>query len=205
MLKFLYIAGAINTAVSIWSAVSYASSRHDFDDIIPGLLMLATAGLGLVLTCLGAFQIYCREKRLWVAAATLVCAAPLAVLLLHSRLERITAEDLAVARNLALVAGVVGTLVWLNVALCREWVKGDLRSRFCQPLSIRWRFFGSSHAGCAFRVHYSDNRGYIHRAICWTLWYRRGVRWGRDELIDEETANESYARAGSPSSRVIMR
>jgi len=97
---------------------------------------------------------------------------------------RMTAEDLIVWRNIAIVPCIVGVLWSLAVVLCREWVKSDLRNRICQPISVRWRFFASTRIACAFKVIYSDVRGQIHRATCCTYWHRRGVTWESDEIID---------------------
>ena len=96
------------------------------------------------------------------------------------------AEDIIVWRNIAIIPVIVGTLQFLCVTLCREWVKSDLRGKLCKPVSVRWRFFASSHVTCAFRVIYADFRGRLHRARCRTYWHRRSVTWEDDALIDFE-------------------
>lgn len=100
-----------------------------------------------------------------------------------------TAEDIIVWRSLAIIACIVAVLWFLAVVLCREWVKADLRDRLCQPVSLRWRYWTWTPQ-CAFQVIYSDVRGRIHRATCWTHWHRRNVTWEKDEVIDHrhETA-----------------
>src|SRR5947199_3566817 len=95
-----------------------------------------------------------------------------------------SSEDLTAWRNIAIIPLIVGALWSLAVILCREWVKNDLRDRICQPISVRWRFFASTWITCAFKVIYSDFRGEIHRARCWTYWHRRAVTWESDEIID---------------------
>ena|SRR5687767_15122456 len=97
-----------------------------------------------------------------------------------------TSEDFIIWRNAALVPCIIATLWFLAVVLCREWVKSDLRRRRCEPLRIRWRPFAwrTNSLTCSFRVIYSDSRGQIHRAICWTYWHRSSVMWDADEIID---------------------
>ena len=97
-----------------------------------------------------------------------------------------TAEEITAWRNIAIVPCIVAVLWSLAVVLCREWVKSDLRQRMCKPLRVRWRPFAcdTNHLTCSFRVVYSDFRGQMHRAICWTYWHRPSVTWEADEIID---------------------
>ena len=97
-----------------------------------------------------------------------------------------TPEDITAWRNIAIVPCIVAALWFLAVVLCREWVKSDLRRRMCEPVRIRWRPFAwrTNRLTCSFKVVYSDFRGQIHRAICWTYWHRPSVTWDADEIID---------------------
>ena len=90
-----------------------------------------------------------------------------------------------VTRNIAIVAIIFALLWTLAVLLCREWVKSDLRDRILTPIHIRWRPFSwrTNWLTCAFRVEYSDLNEKIHRATCWTYWYRREVTWETDETV----------------------
>ena len=94
-----------------------------------------------------------------------------------------SAEDITVWRNIAIIPIIVGVLQFLCVMLCREWVKSDLRQRICKPIRVRWRPFASTRLTCAFKVVYSDFHGEIHRATCRTYWHRRSVTWDGDEII----------------------
>ena len=80
---------------------------------------------------------------------------------------------------------IVALLYSLSVILCREWVKRDLRERACQPIKVRWRFWLSNRAACAFKVVYSDLQGQIHRADCQTSWFYKNVIWFADEIIGD--------------------
>ena len=101
-----------------------------------------------------------------------------------------TAEDIIAWRNVAIIPCIIAVLWFLAVVLCREWVKSDLRDRVCQPVSVRWQYFSGLPNTCAFKVIYSDFRGQIHRATCWTHWHRPSVTWQSDEIVDyrHETA-----------------
>ncbi len=96
-------------------------------------------------------------------------------------------ENLQVWFNLAIVFGIVAVLCTLAVVLCREWVKTDLRERGFCPLRVRWRplAFWTDGLTCGFDVRYSDLRGLIHKARCWTYWHRPSVTWEADEIIGE--------------------
>jgi hypothetical protein len=96
-----------------------------------------------------------------------------------------TTEDIIAWRNIAIVPCIVAALWSLAVVLCREWVKSDLWERGCEPLRVWWRPFAwrTNWLTCSFSVVYSDFRGQIHRAICWTYWHRRSVIWDSDEII----------------------
>lgn len=102
------------------------------------------------------------------------------------------AVDIIVYRNLAIVVLIVAALQCLGVTLCREWIKSDLRRRRCEPHRIRWQPFAwrTNLLTCSFRVVYSDFRGHVHRASCWTYWHRPRVTWATDEIIDA-TGNTS--------------
>lgn len=78
---------------------------------------------------------------------------------------------------------IIAVLWGLGVILCREWVKNDLRKNICRPISVRWRFFASGNAGCAFKVVYSDYLGQLHRARCRSDWHRPRVIWESDQII----------------------
>ena len=96
-----------------------------------------------------------------------------------------SAEHWIVVRNIATVVGIVAVLWTLAVMLCREWVKSDMRERMLTPIHIRWCPFSwrTNRLTCAFSVAYSDQNGRIHRATCWTYWYRREVKWETDEIV----------------------
>ncbi|MBI2927833.1 MAG: hypothetical protein HYY24_19245 [Verrucomicrobia bacterium] len=100
-----------------------------------------------------------------------------------------TTEDSQVWFNLAVAFGIVAVLCTLAVMLCREWVKTDLRERGFRPLSVRWRpfTFPANELTCGFNVQYSDSRGLIHKARCWTYWHRPSVTWEKDEIVGEVT------------------
>ncbi len=104
-----------------------------------------------------------------------------------------TPEHFVAYRNIALCFCAVAMLEFLAVVLCREWVKRDLQRRTCAAVRIRWRPFAwrTNWLACSFRVVYSDFRGQIHRAICWTYWHRPSVTWDTDEIIDYK--NETVA------------
>lgn len=95
-----------------------------------------------------------------------------------------THDDFIVWRNVAIIPCIVGTLWFMSVILCREWVKRDLRDRICMPIHIRWLWWPTNRLRCSFRVIYSDAQGQVHRASCWTYWLRPGVKWDADEIID---------------------
>ena len=104
-----------------------------------------------------------------------------------------TPEEITAWRNIAIVPCIVAALWFLAVVLCREWVKSDLRQSLCEPLRIRWRPFAcrTNKVTCSFKVVYSDCRGQIHRAICWTYWHRPSATWDADEIIDYRHETEA--------------
>src|SRR6266496_357258 len=57
--------------------------------------------------------------------------------LAHEATQRMSAEDITVWRNMAVITLIVAALQFLSVTLCREWVKNDLRQRACKPISVR--------------------------------------------------------------------
>ena len=89
------------------------------------------------------------------------------------------------SHTLVVAICIIPVLWSLLVVVCRMVVKSDLRDRICDPISVRWRPFGSSQFRCAFRVVYSDFQGKIHQATCETNWYGGMVTWFDDEIIGE--------------------
>ena len=102
-----------------------------------------------------------------------------------------TPAELIVLRNLAIVPCIVAVLMSLSVALCREFVKNDLRDRLCRPISVRWRPFLSTRLMCAFKVVYADLEGDVHRATCKMIGYSRKLRWFDDEIIGHISDSEA--------------
>jgi hypothetical protein len=102
-----------------------------------------------------------------------------------------TPAELIVLRNLAIVPCIVAVLMSLSVALCREFVKNDLRGRLCRPISVRWRPFLSTRLMCAFKVVYADLEGDVHRATCKMIGYSRKLRWFDDEIIGHISDSEA--------------
>ena len=92
-------------------------------------------------------------------------------------------EDTRIWLNIAIIFGIMGVLQFLCVVLCREWIKNDLRQKVFAPLSVRWRPFASTRVSCAFKVTYSDFKGFVHQTRCRVHWHRRHVRWEDDEVI----------------------
>lgn len=96
---------------------------------------------------------------------------------------RLNSEETRIWLNIAIIFGVVGVLQFLCVVLCREWIKNDLRQKMSTPLSVRWRPFACTRVSCAFKVTFSDFKGFVHQARCRTYWHRRNVTWEDDEII----------------------
>jgi len=95
-----------------------------------------------------------------------------------------SAEDITVWRNMAVITLIVAALQFLSVTLCREWVKNDLRQRACKPISVRWRPFTWWPVwGPAFRVSYEDAAGFVHDALCGLPAWHRPVVWRKDEVV----------------------
>ena len=106
-----------------------------------------------------------------------------------------SAEDITVWRNIAIIPIIFGALSALFIILRRERIKDDLRERLFQPLSVRWAPFGSwwgwySGPRCTFfKVRYVDLEGFIHQARCATGGSgpgRPGVLWKQDEVIGKD-------------------
>lgn len=103
-----------------------------------------------------------------------------------------SAEDITVWRNVAIIPAIVGTLWFLFVMLRRERIKNDLRQRLFEPLSVRWAPFGwwwgwYSGTRCSFfKVRYVDLEGFIHQARCATGGSRSEVLWKQDEVIGKD-------------------
>ena len=103
-----------------------------------------------------------------------------------------SAENLVVWRNLAIIPVIVVVLQALFIVLRRERIKSDLRERLCEPLSVRWAPLGwwwgwYSGARCSFfKVRYKDLKGFVHRARCATGGSRPGVLWKQDEVTDKD-------------------
>ena|SRR5437867_2103923 len=96
-----------------------------------------------------------------------------------------SAEDITVWRNIAIILVIVGVLHFLAVTLCREWVKSELRQRTCEPISVRWRPFTWWPVwGPAFLVSYEDAAGSVHVAQCGLPAWHRPVVWREDEVVD---------------------
>ena len=94
---------------------------------------------------------------------------------------------------LSTVLGIVAVLWFLDVVLCLELVKNDLREACSRSLIVRWCPFGSwgGYYGCCFKVLYIDFNGLVHTARCWTGGFRRGVIWMTDEAIGEKPPEDA--------------
>ena len=94
---------------------------------------------------------------------------------------------------LSTVLGIVAVLWFLDVVLCRELVKNELREACSRSLIVRWCPFGSwgGYYGCCFKVLYIDFNGLVHTARCWTGGFRRGVIWMTDEAIGEKPPEDA--------------
>ena len=94
---------------------------------------------------------------------------------------------------LSTVLGIVAVLWFLDVVLCRELVKNDLREACSRSLIVRWCPFGSwgGYYGCCFKVLYIDFNGLVHTARCWTGGFRRGVICMTDEAIGEKPPEDA--------------
>jgi hypothetical protein len=95
-------------------------------------------------------------------------------------------------------------LLWFLAAMFRrEAVKRDLHQRGCKPIRVWWRVFAwwsPWYEGMPFRVIYSDQNGFIHKAYCWvghwlldSPFSPRRVRWIKDKIIGELPLPEVWA------------
>jgi hypothetical protein len=94
-----------------------------------------------------------------------------------------THTDFIVWRNLALVLGIVAVVWALNILMCREWVKRDIRARGLRPVRVRWKPLAWWPLyGPAFRVRYEDPAGSLHEVLYGvSMWWY--VRWRDDRII----------------------
>ena len=103
-----------------------------------------------------------------------------------------SADDITVLCNIAIIPVIVSVLSALFITLRRERIKNDLRERLCQPLSVKWAPFGwwwgwYSGVRCSFfKVRYVDLKGFIHQARCAIGGSRPGVLWREDEVIGKD-------------------
>jgi hypothetical protein len=95
------------------------------------------------------------------------------------------ADDFIVWRNIAIIPVIVCVVQFLFIALCREWVKTDLRQKICAPIQVRWQPFTWWPVwGPAFRVVYEDAGGNVHAARCGVPAWKKPVIWREDEIVD---------------------
>jgi hypothetical protein len=95
-------------------------------------------------------------------------------------------------------------LLWfLNAMFRREAVKRDLRQRGNKPKRIWWIVFAwwsPWFYTMPFRVIYSDQKGYVHKARCYVFGLLAAsyfgssrVKWFKDEIIGELPLPEVWA------------
>jgi hypothetical protein len=95
-------------------------------------------------------------------------------------------------------------LIWfLGAMFRREVVKRDLRQRGCKPKRIWWIVFAwwsPWFYAMPFRVIYSDQNGYVHKARCYVFgllaashFSSSRVKWFKDEIIGELPLPEVFA------------
>lgn len=112
-------------------------------------------------------------------------------------------DSIGIYLRIAACLGIVVLLCLLAAMFRRESVKRDLRERGCKPIRIWWVVY-TSWAWTAdrmpFRVIYSDQNHFIHKAYCWvghrlmdSPFGPRRVTWVKDEITGELPLPEVYA------------
>jgi hypothetical protein len=109
------------------------------------------------------------------------------------------------------IAGMIASLFFLLAMFQREQVKRDLEDRGFKPLHIWWRpaaywmcrFFWNYWWPTGFRVVYSDDEGFVHKAHCFVFrsflrdwrWGNRRVRWLTDRVIGAHPPGQAILKS----------